>query len=134
MAAARRKAEPEPPPRVEIRPRSVVTSTLLPKLPLPPHLIRNSKERPMTEGTEQKIVARRNLLNELGLAVVHQLGVNIADLIRAAALTPAESRDWSDVLRLIDYATLCAFQIADGGIGRFDPAPLEGHPKPQTEE
>jgi hypothetical protein len=79
------------------------------------------------ERTEQQLTGRRNLLDELEHGVARRLGEHIADLIRATALAAPESRDWSDVSRLVDFAKLFVFQIARDGIDGFDPAPLEGH-------
>jgi hypothetical protein len=99
---------------------------LLPKVPLAPYLLRNRpKESPRPERNPRQLRARVALLDGLEYGVARRLGEHIADAIRTAALARPESRDWSPVMRLIDFATLTVFEMADAGIGKFDPAPLE---------
>jgi hypothetical protein len=92
MAGRRRKLEePAQKPRVEIRPRPAVSSTLLPRIPLSPHLAarRNFKESRVLERTAQQVIARKNLLDELEHTLIRRLGHMMHDTLRQ----PKESRD-----------------------------------------
>jgi len=58
----------------KIWPRPTVTLTLLPKMALALHRLPNRKEPMMLERTEQQVIARKTLLDELEGAVVRRLG------------------------------------------------------------